>query len=277
MDAWTVMDALVVLGGAALFARWLLTTSLGRQSLAHSKPRRQCMAPFTPILLFIIWLIGGGLLQVTAYQVAGRQEPWRATFLSQLAYSAASLGIVVIVLIVAKLYFARGLKGLGLRLKTVPRDLGYAFLTLLAVWPLVLAALTLTMHITRVIWGPDYRIPPHEALKLMTESPTIGLRILLALVAIVVAPVVEELLFRGLFQTTIRSYLPRPWHAIVLTSVLFTSIHLDLSHWPALFMLALGLGYAYEKSGSLWRPIFMHAMFNGITVVTVLTQSAPGV
>jgi membrane protease YdiL (CAAX protease family) len=42
-------------------------------------------------------------------------------------------------------------------------------------------------------------------------------------------------------------------------------------------MLALGLGYAYEKSGSLWRPIFMHALFNGITIATVLTQQPAGV
>jgi len=96
--------------------------------------------------------------------------------------------------------------------------------------------------------------------------------VLLVVVAVVVAPVVEEVLFRGLFQTTIRSYVQRPWPAIVLTAMLFAAIHEDQSHWPSLFVLALGLGYAYEKSGSLLRPIFMHAMFNGIAVVTVLTQ-----
>ncbi len=43
--------------------------------------------------------------------------------------------------------------------------------------------------------------------------------------AVVVAPVVEEMLFRGLFQTMIRSYLGRPWPAIAITSLLFASIH----------------------------------------------------
>ena len=97
-------------------------------------------------------------------------------------------------------------------------------------------------------------------------------QILLAFVAVVVAPLIEETIFRGLFQTTLRSYLGRPWVAIIVTSVLFTAVHENLTHWPALFVLALGMGYSYEKTGSLWRPIFMHAIFNGMSVAAVMAQ-----
>jgi len=62
VNAFTIVDAVIIFGGVALFARWLLSTSLGRESLAYSKPRRNCMAPATPILLFLAWLLGGGLL-----------------------------------------------------------------------------------------------------------------------------------------------------------------------------------------------------------------------
>ncbi len=271
----TVADVVTVIAGVALFAWWLLNTGLGRHSLANTKPRRHCMAPVTPILLFLAWLVGGEMLQRLAYQVAGHIEEWQAVFLGQLVYSVGSLGIVALILFVAKLDFARGLKGLGLRLQTVPKDLGLGFLTLLGTWPLVLAAMSLTILVTRHFYGRQYRIPPHEALKLITESPALALQVLLVIVAVVVAPVIEEMLFRGLFQTTIRSYLQRPWPAIALTSLMFAAIHGNVSHWPSLFALAMGLGYAYEKSGSLLRPIFMHAMFNGLTIVTVLTQG-PG-
>lgn len=276
-NSLTVMDVVVVVSGVALFAWWLLSTSLGRESLANSKPRRNCMTPFTPILLFMVWLLGGGLLLSAAYHMAGNAEPWRKAFWGQLASSLGSLGTAVIVLILAKLDFARGLKGLGLRLKTAPKDLGFACLTLLAVWPLVLAAMRLTVLVTRLLYGQEYRIPQHEALKLITEYPAVPLQVILVIMAMVVAPVVEEMLFRGLFQTTIRSYSGRPWLAIGLTSVLFALIHADKTHWPSLFALALGLGYAYEKSGSLLRPIFMHALFNGISIVAVLTQGPGGI
>jgi membrane protease YdiL (CAAX protease family) len=272
INSLTVMDAVIILSGVALFAGWLLRTSLGRESLAYSKPRRNCMAPFAPILLFVVWLLGTGLLQEITSRITGHLEQWRALFLSQVVYSAGSAATVALILILAKLNFARGLRGLGLRPQTAPRDLGFAFLTLLAVWPLVLAAMSLTIVVTRLFYGQEYRIPQHEALKLITEYPAVPLQVILAIVAVVVAPVVEEMLFRGLFQTTIRSYSGRPWLAIVLTSMLFASIHVDRSHWPSLFVLALGLGYAYENSGSLLRPIFMHAMFNGVNIAAILMQ-----
>ena len=271
VNASMIVDAITILGGVALFARWLLTTSLGRESLAYSRPRRNCMAPATPILLFLAWYLGGGLLAWIASRILGNVALWQQIFWGQLASSLASLGVVVISLILARLDFARGLKGLGLRLTTAPKDLGLAFLTLLAVWPLVLATMSLTILAIKTLSGPDYQVPQHEALKLITEYPALPLHVLLVVMAVIVAPIVEEMLFRGVFQTAIRSYLQRPWPAIVLTSILFASIHPYASHWPSLFMLALGLGYSYERSGSLLRPIFMHALFNGINVAGVLT------
>jgi membrane protease YdiL (CAAX protease family) len=263
----TVLDAVIVLSGVALFARWLQSTSLGRDALAYSKPRRNRMAFYLPFAMLVLWF----LLQLTALAV-GDGRSWQGLFQRNLVGCVASLVTIGLILVIAKLDFARGIKGLGLRRKTIPRDLGFAFLTLLAVWPLVLAAMGLTILITRMWYGQQYQIPQHEALKLLSESGAIPLRVLLTIMAVAVAPVVEEMLFRGLFQTTIRSYVQRPWPAIVITSLLFASIHEDVSHWPSLFVLALGLGYVYEKSGSLLRSIFMHALFNGINIALVLTQ-----
>jgi membrane protease YdiL (CAAX protease family) len=274
-NSLTVMDVAIISSGVALFAWWLLRTSLGRASLAHSKPRRNSLAPLAPILLFIVWLVGVGSLQSLAYTFTNHLARWRVLFLSQTVYSIASAGIVGVILVLARFSFARGVKGFGLRLRSAPRDLGLALVTLLAVWPLILATMRLTILVTRLFYGPQYQVPQHEALKLITEYPAVPLQVILVIVAIVIAPVVEEMLFRGLFQTTIRSYAGRPWLAIFLTSILFASIHADPSHWPSLFVLSVGLGYAYESSGSLLRSIFMHALFNGISVVAVLTQT-PG-
>ncbi|MCU0913709.1 MAG: CPBP family intramembrane metalloprotease [Planctomycetes bacterium] len=268
---FNAIDAVIVCTGVALFARWLLSTSLGREALARSKPRRNCMALSLPFGIFLLWLS----LQFTAV-LFGDGRSWQSLFVRNVVGVVTSLATVGVMLAVAQLAFARGIKGLGLRLRTIPQDLGGAFVTLLAVWPLVLAAMGMTMRITRMRFGPDYQIPQHEALKMITATPAVPLLVILVVMAVVVAPIVEEMLFRGLFQTMIRSHLQRPWLAIIVTSLLFAAIHVDWSHWPSLFMLALGLGYSYEKSGSLLRPIFMHAMFNGISIAAVLTQGAPG-
>lgn len=264
------IDYVIALAGIAIFATWLLGTSLGRRSLAGSQPRRNSMAPYVPFIPFFVWFFGAFFLQslvLFVRPVEGEQK----MFQDQAVYCiAAVLTVVGLILPLARFHFARGLHGFGLRLRALPRDLGAAFVNLFAVWPLVLGAIMVTTLIAQWVWGQNFEMPQHEALKEMAQDPAVTLRILLVVLAVVVAPLTEEMIFRGLFQTMLRSYLGQPWPAIVVTSVLFAMVHGDLAHWPALFVLALGLGYAYEKSGSLFRPIFMHALFNGVAVASAL-------
>jgi membrane protease YdiL (CAAX protease family) len=263
----------VTLVGIALFAAWLARTSLGRRALVGSKPRRNRMVPLTLLIPFVIWFLGPVLLQPLSEAVAGPAQGSRLAFLNSIDYCIGSLAAVAAAMLLVRVDFARGLRGWGLRLRTVPRDFALAFVRLLAVWPLVMAMIIVVMAVGKVLRGPTYEISPHEELKLITTTPWWSLQVLVVILAVVVAPLVEEVLFRGLLQTVIRSYLRRPWLSIFVTSVLFASIHQNPEHWPALFMLALGLGYAYEKSGSLWQPIFMHALFNGLTIASALSET----
>jgi membrane protease YdiL (CAAX protease family) len=170
---------------------------------------------------------------------------------------------------------------------------------LLTVWPLVMAAMILTVFLMKLVSHQEYQMERHQELNLIVEHSQLPLRILIVVVAVLVAPVLEEMLFRGLVQTMLVSHMPslvfrrstggsgttgsndqrrtmndgfRIWLAIVISSVFFALMHADPGHWPALFVLGLGMGYAYEKSGSLLRPIFIHALFNATTIVATLSQ-----
>jgi membrane protease YdiL (CAAX protease family) len=68
--------------------------------------------------------------------------------------------------------------------------------------------------------------------------------------------------------------LNKPWPAIFISSAIFTFLHPNV-HWLAIYVVGLFLGYAYEKSGSLYRSMFLHAIFNGFTIIAVMTQSPP--
>jgi membrane protease YdiL (CAAX protease family) len=274
------IDHVFTLIGIGIFSTWLVRTSLGRQSLVHSPPRRNDMLPHVPFIPFFLWLVGviavQSLIDSFVRPVQGERKAFQDAVVMCVVALAIAFGLI---LPLASFHFARGLKGFGLRLRTVPKDLGAAFLHLLAVWPLVLAVIVGTMQIGQWIsqWssGRNFEMPRHEALEQMTEYSNVTLSVLLAFLAVVVAPFVEEMIFRGLFQTMLRSYLDRPWLAIILTSALFAAVHANGTHWPALFVLSVGLGYAYEKSGSLFRSIFMHAMFNGIAILGALVESKP--
>jgi len=265
---------LIFVAGVAVFALWLIRTSLGRTALVDSPPRRNRMAPYLPFVPFFIWLVGVAILQDVAQRVTGTAAGWRGLFLDNLAFSVAELTAAAAAILIARTTFARGLRGFGLRVKTIPRDLKLGALYLLAVWPLVLAMITVTTEIGKRLFGEQFAIPPHPGLEIM-ESGALPLRILIVVLAVAVAPLAEEMLFRGLVQTAFRSYTNRPWLAIIFTSLLFATFHTNGTHWPALFVLGVGLGYAYEKSGSLFRPIFMHALFNGITIALTLLEPLP--
>lgn len=261
---------LINLVGLGVLAAWLIRTSLGRRSLVRSRPRRNSMTPLTPFIPFAVWLLGAYLLFSLVTAVSGPLGDEGKAVASNLVFCAGAILTIGLILPLARVHFARGLKGFGLNPRTIPRDIGAAVATLLAVWPLVFAAIVLTTAVGRAVKGRDFNIPRHEELEVMAEFPTVWVRLLVVAMAVVVAPLLEEMLFRGLLQTVVRTYVGTPWPAIAIASVLFAVVHADAEHWPALFVLAMGLGYAYEKSGSLFRPIFMHALFNGMVLAAAL-------
>lgn len=102
-------------------------------------------------------------------------------------------------------------------------------------------------------WLSDDTLPP---LPLLTMH----------LMALVGAPVVEELLFRGiLFPLALRkTSLPR---AVLASSVLFALAHLHFPSFLPLAMLGAVLALAYRKTGNILAPMIMHAVFNGGSLI----------
>ena len=95
--------------------------------------------------------------------------------------------------------------------------------------------------------------------------------LLLALVVIVGAPIVEELVYRGLLQQGLANTLG-PVAAWPLAAALFAAIHLVPIEFPGLFAFALVLGWCYRRTGRLGLSIVAHMAFNasGLLVVAVL-------
>lgn len=115
--------------------------------------------------------------------------------------------------------------------------------------------------------GPDTR--PQPIVDFLLQSPGWRERVSVLLVAVVAAPVTEELIFRGCLYGVARSRWGRT-AAILFTSALFAAIHGHAPSLPGLMILAVGLALVYERCGSLWAPIGMHAAFNGLTIAFAL-------
>jgi len=292
-------DHIIVAAGLVLFGLWLLRTSWGRSALKDARSRRNDLPPYIPVLLMFVWFGPVPVLIMSTQQLTAALPPWRRAMLGNICYCLCALVVVAATIYLARAHFSRRLKGFGLDLKRIPRDLAVALIYLAGIWPLVMTAILVTIQLGKTIRGPDFQIPQHRELELLVQNPQLPLRITIVAVAVVMAPLVEELLFRGMLQSTIRSLLirrallrhaltwpstpshPLPyqppkdnsaWPAIALTAMLFAMVHSNVAHWPALFILGLGLGYTYEKSSSLFRAIFLHAFFNTATIIAALFQ-----
>ena len=85
----------------------------------------------------------------------------------------------------------------------------------------------------------------------------------MALVASVLAPLAEEVAFRGYLLSALRTRLP-PGAAIAASSALFAGMHLDPVRFPAVLFLGLFLGWLAWRSGSIWPAVAAHAVNNGL-------------
>jgi membrane protease YdiL (CAAX protease family) len=139
--------------------------------------------------------------------------------------------------------------------------------------PLIFAALQVTLLIGQWLMGPDFAMDQHASLAALSDFPQWWMRAVIVLNAVLMVPIFEEVLFRGLLQSTLTAHLGRPWLAVLAVSILFSMMHPYPTHLPALMVLSLGLGYAYEKSGSLLQAIFMHILFNGTNIALTLLGS----
>jgi len=105
-----------------------------------------------------------------------------------------------------------------------------------------------------------------EMVRMLRDSGDAALRIAIALSAVVIAPVAEEVLFRGYLYPSVKAYSGGILAAVVSAGV-FTAVHFNLVGLLPLFLFGLLLAAAYEATGSLWLPISIHALFNATTVV----------
>jgi membrane protease YdiL (CAAX protease family) len=154
----------------------------------------------------------------------------------------------------------------GLRRLGAGRVLLVSGLGLLVLVPVVAAASWLWMGWLGQFWED---LKPQEAVELFAKSDDLLVKVLMGVAAVVVAPLVEETVFRGFVYGVVKRY-SEPVFAALVSACLFMLAHFHLGSGLPLFVLAIGFTVAYELTGSLLVPMVMHAAFNALTLVLLL-------
>lgn len=217
----------------------------------------------------LLWLAGAAVVSIVAREIglvpAEGEAPVEPTLLqSALLHGAKSVAELCTVGLLAWMTLPWCRKAFLSRTKPA-RAAAIGAIALLLVWPVVVSVMYPAQRL--IDWLAPYEPDQvaHATLSLLLSSPIDEAFLVMVIVVLVLTPVTEEILYRGLLQEGLARLSGRRWTAILMTSVIFAAMHWGNTEPHALvglFALSIAFGWAYERTGRLIAPIVMHVLFN---------------
>ncbi|MGH7944081.1 MAG: lysostaphin resistance A-like protein, partial [Opitutaceae bacterium] len=171
------------------------------------------------------------------------------------------------------LYWSRAERGPPVSPSGGPGILASGAATFLMSLPLLLVAAKLSEIAVKALGLPTER---QSLIAMFANADSPLLLVIMIVLAVVVAPLTEELVFRaGLFRY-LRSWIPRRL-ALVVSAFLFASLHVNwatlegLTSFLPLAVLAVMFSLAYERTGKIGTAIVAHALFNLNTILLIFS------
>ena len=119
---------------------------------------------------------------------------------------------------------------------------------------------------------PDWDLVGYDGVMQMMFNP-IGL-----ISVCLLAPLIEEALFRGAIERILLKKGFKPWFAIIFSALLFGIIHLNLVQGVPAFLFGIVLGWVYYRTRSIWPGVLIHFIINTLaSVLTILSQYYPAI
>ena len=210
-------------------------------------------------------VVAMGLLQQAGVGVFKTPDSFANVLLGTLSFQGAAWVLIYLFL---RYHEVDWRDAFGLRNPRLKPSLVLALGVLAVALPVVLGLQQVSALVMEKLgWLPEGQ----EAVDLFIKNKSWWLRGYLAVFAMVLAPVAEEFVFRGLLYPFLKQ-LGRPRLAWLGVSFLFAVIHANLPTLLPLFIFALLLTWLYEKTDCLLAPILAHSLFNTVNLVILLLQ-----
>ncbi len=193
----------------------------------------------------------------------------------------AGMAVVNLLVVAAAIAYLRGVRGaswgdLGLRLDHAQRDV----LRGVTMFAIVVIPIYMLHGLVSLIFGPETH---HPIINAVTKYP--GFFGLCFVSAVLIAPLSEEFLFRGVLQGWLESLPTARYESpvtparlafwpVTLTSLLFALLHLGHGAAPiALFFFSLALGWLYQRTHRLLPSVVLHTCLNALSMLMLLVPT----
>lgn len=134
---------------------------------------------------------------------------------------------------------------------------------------ILVIGLLIGLRLISLLWGALARavhleVPAGDKLVEVFGAGPLGLA-LSALIVVLVTPVAEELIFRGVVQKGLAQRFG-PWTAIAGAAAVFALLHFTPWMFVPVFALGVAAGWLAWNRGSLWPAVALHVLYNGTAV-----------
>jgi len=223
---------------------------------------------FALALALIVALLMGPVSAFLLAQSGGHEEAAFAftsgLFITQIIFQAGIIGLILAWIVAVRKFRLTERFGLRTRgwLMTPALALLWLVIAYCALVPVSLGSQVLMERITGI---------ELKAQGLVESAPDItdpATRVLMLITLCLGAPLMEELLFRGVLYSVAARWL-NPWYACVATSVFFGVIHGNLLSLIPLTLLGMFLAESYRRTRTLAVPVLMHSLFNLISYLAL--------
>ena len=132
-------------------------------------------------------------------------------------------------------------------------------------WGIILYFLSVTISIiVAMFYQPKEDL--QVVMQILSSESNSYIKLAIVLTILVLAPLGEEIFFRGFFYAALRKRFG-VIAAIIVSAAIFSAMHLDLSGFLPLFGVGIGLAMIYQKYQNIWYNIIIHAVFNSISII----------
>ncbi len=261
------VEIVFALAGIVLLWRQVLRPA------ARSRRGPSRLAPWetSPVdfFTFLLMVMGASFLAAAAAGLAGRSFGVRGDALTVLSGACAQLGMLA------------GVVAYRLGVEKSPAAPAPAqsgiftsgFVTFLISLPILIATANVWEFLLNQLGLPTGR---QDLIGMFANADSRWLLGVMIALAVVVAPLTEELVFRAGIFRFLRTRIPR-WIALVLPAVFFALLHVNwdtlqgLASLAPLTVLAVVFSLAYERSGHIGTPMVAHACFNLNTIGVIFS------
>ncbi len=215
-------------------------------------------------------LLGAGVVQGLSPKAAdgNSQSNLAVLVVSMLTFHGVS---IVLVNVFLRQHQISWREAFGFKTYRLGRALLFAAIVTLLVLPIALSLGQLSARILTALHQP---VKMQEAVESLQAAGSISERFYFGIAAILVAPFVEEVIFRGILYPTIKQC-GFPRLALWGTSLFFAATHANLMTFLPLTFLALILTLLYETTDNLLAPVVTHSLFNATNFFWLLYQMGP--